>query len=161
MAHFLRRKTRFNRRDMTCIWKMRCVTPWALEVKITLHSESLSHPISIDPTFNMGQYEVTPVVYEQLFLRTKRYGQNLVFLGPTMLHHKKNFDTYKVLASTCVSSCKGLTAAKGFITDGEEEPFRGWKKELPKATHLRCIRHFQSNCREKLRETGIREAKSQ
>ena len=65
------------------------------------------------------------------------------------------------MASTCVSSCKGLTAAKGFITDGEEEPFRGWKTELPKATHLRCIHHFQSNCEEKLRETGIREAKSQ
>ena len=80
----------------------------------------------------MGQYEVTPVVYEQLFLRTKRYGQNLVFLGLTMLHHKKNFDTYKVLASTCVSSCKGLTAAKGFITDGEEEPFRGWKQGFQK-----------------------------
>ena len=63
--------------------------------------------------------------------------------------------------STCVSSCKGLTAAKGFITDGEEELFCAWKTELPKATHLRCIRHFQSNCKEKLRETGIREAKSQ
>ncbi|CAH3132305.1 unnamed protein product [Pocillopora meandrina] len=57
-------------------------------------SESLSHPIRIDPTFNM----VTQVVYKQLFLRTKRYGQNPVFLVPTMLHHKKNFDTYKVLA---------------------------------------------------------------
>lgn len=113
-------------------------------------SENLSHPISIDPTFNMGQYEVTPVVYKQMFLRTKRYGQNLVFLGPTMLHHKKNFDTYKLLASTCVSSGKGLTAAKGFITDGEEELFRAWKTELPKATHLRCILHFQSSCKEKL-----------
>ena len=96
-----------------------------------------------------------------MFLRTKRYGQNPVFLGPIKPHHKKNFDTYKVLVSTCVSSCKGLTAAKGFITDGEEELFRTWKTELPKATHLRCIRPFQSNCKEKLCETGIREARSQ
>ena len=65
------------------------------------------------------------------------------------------------MVSTCVSSCKGLTAAKGFITDGEEELFRTWKTELPKATHLRCIRPFQSNCKEKLCETGIREARSQ
>lgn len=99
-------------------------------------SGSLSHPISIDP------YEVTPVVYKQLFLRTKRYGQNPVFLSPTMLHHNKNFDTYKVLASTCVSNCKGLSETKGFITDGEEELFRAWKTELTKGTHLRCIRHF-------------------
>ena len=26
---------------------------------------------------------------------------------------------------------------------------------------MRCIHHFQSNCKEKLRETGIREAKAQ
>ena len=58
-------------------------------------SGSLSHPINIDPTFNMGQYEVTPAVCKQLlFLRTKWYGQNPVFLGPTMLHHKKNFGIY-------------------------------------------------------------------
>ena len=65
------------------------------------------------------------------------------------------------MASACVSSCKGLTVGKGFISDGEEEQLCAWKTELPKATHLRCIRHFQSNCKEKLRETGIREAKSQ
>ena len=78
-----------------------------------------------------------------------------------MLHHKKNFDTYKVLASTCLSNCKRLSEAKGFITDGEEELFNAWKTELPKATHLRCIRHFQSNCKQKLQEIGIREAKAQ
>ena len=68
-------------------------------------SAKLSHPISIDPTFNMGQYEVTPVVYKHLFLTSKQYGQSPVFLGPTMLHHKKNFDTYKVLSSATVGNC--------------------------------------------------------
>ena len=141
---------------------------WVLGTDIMCHdlvrfscSDSGSHPISIDPTFNMGQYEVTPVVYKQLFLRTKRYGESPVFIGPTMIHHKKNFDTFKVLASTCVSNCKGLANAKGYITDGEEELVRAWKSELPKATHLRCIRHFEGNCKQKLREIGIREAKSQ
>ena len=93
-------------------------------------SESESHPISIDYTFNMGQYKVTPVVYKQLFLRTKRYGTGPVFIGPTMIHHKKDVDTYKVPASTCVSNCKGLTNAKGFVTDGEEELVQTWKTEL-------------------------------
>ena len=114
-----------------------------------------------DPTFNMGQYEVTPVVYKQLFLRTKRFGENPVFIGPTMIHHKKNFHTFKILASTFVSNCKGLADAKGYITHGEEELVPAWKTELPKATHLRCIRHFEGNCKQKLREIGIRDAKSQ
>ena len=70
-------------------------------------SESESYPISIDYTFNMGQYKVTPVVYKQLFLRSKRYGTGPVFIGPTMIHQKKDVNTYKVLASTCVGNCKG------------------------------------------------------
>ena len=123
-------------------------------------SESLSHPISIDPTFNMGQYEVTPIVYKHLLLASKRTGESPIFLGPTMLHHKKNVDTYKVFAATCVASCKGLEKAKGY-TDGEAALDRAWKTELTKATYLRCLRHFKGNCQQKLRELGVREAKSQ
>lgn len=107
----------------------------------------------------MGGDEVTQVVYRQLFLYRKRYGQNPVFLGPKKLHHQKNFDTYKVMASTCISNCKGLNEAKGFLTDGEEELFHAWKTELPKATHLRCTCHFENNSKQKLLEIGIREAK--
>lgn len=124
-------------------------------------SESSSHPMSIDPTFNMGQYEVTPIVYKHLLLASKRTGESPIFLGPTMLHHKKNVDTYKVFAATCVASCKGLEKAKGYITDGEAALDRAWKTELPKATHLRCLRHFKGNCQKKLRELGVREEKSQ
>ena len=44
---------------------------WVLDTKVMCgdpgrfaSSEKLSHPICIDPTFNMGQFEVTPVVYK-------------------------------------------------------------------------------------------------
>lgn len=47
-----------------------------------------------------------------------------------MLHHKKNFDTYKVLSSTTVGNCKGLSQAKGYITDGEEALDRASKSEF-------------------------------
>lgn len=48
-----------------------------------------------------------------------------------------------------------------YITDEEEELDRAWKSELTKATHLRCIQHFEGNCKQKLREVGILDAKSQ
>ena len=78
-------------------------------------SEELSHPISIDPTFNMGQFEVTPVVYKHLFLTSKRTRNSPIFLGPTMIHHRKDFETYKVLSSTCVASIKGLEKCKDIL----------------------------------------------
>lgn len=71
-------------------------------------NEVVSHPMSTDPTFNMGQFEVEPVVYKHLFLTSKRTGSSPVFLGSTMIHHRKDFQTYKVLSSTCVAACKGL-----------------------------------------------------
>ena len=47
-------------------------------------SENLSYPVSIDPTFNMGPFEVTPVVYKHLSLKSRRTGENPIFLGPSM-----------------------------------------------------------------------------
>lgn len=141
---------------------------WVLGTKVMCNdlgwftsSEKLSHPICVDPTFNMGQFEVTPVVYKQLFLNSKRTGNNPVFLGPTMIHHRKDFQTYKVLSSTCVASCRGLDKCRGYITDGEEALDMAWKTDLPKARHLRCIKHFESNCKRQLNTIGIKEANKQ
>ena len=40
----------------------------------------------------MGQFEVTPVVYKHLLSNSKRTNGSPVFLGPTMIHHKKTYD---------------------------------------------------------------------
>ena len=46
-------------------------------------SDLLSYPFCVDPTFKMGQLEVTPVVYKHLLLKSKRRKESPVFLGPT------------------------------------------------------------------------------
>ena len=46
-------------------------------------SDKHSHPIFIDPTFNMGQFEVTLVVYKNFFLTSKPTSTNPIFIGPT------------------------------------------------------------------------------
>jgi hypothetical protein len=69
-------------------------------------SDKLSHPISIDPTFNMDHYEVTPIVYKHLFLTTKRYGENPIFLGPTMLHHKKRLTHIKCCCQLSLATAR-------------------------------------------------------
>ena len=109
----------------------------------------------------MGQLGVTPVVYKHLFLTEKENWKDTLFLGPTMIHHSKDFQTYKVLSLTCVSSCKGLKKAKGYITDGEDALDKAWRTEIPKARHLRCMKHFESNCKQKLNSIGIKEGKQQ
>lgn len=99
-------------------------------------SDLLSHPFSVDPTFQMGQFEVTPVVFKNLLLKSKRMDESTVFLGPTMIHHKKTYDAYITLAVTCASKYKGLSKAKGFITDREENLQRPFEDELKNAKSL-------------------------
>ena len=121
----------------------------------------LSYPFCVDPTFKMGQFEVTPIVYKNQLLKSKRTNESPVFLGPTMIHHKKTYAAYRTLASTCAAKCKEITKAKGFITDGEENLYKAFEDELKNARSLRCFKHFETNCKEKLRTTGIRKTKEQ
>ena len=81
-------------------------------------SELLSYPFSVDPTFQMGKFEVTPVVYKTLMLKSRRTQENPIYLGPAMIHHKKTYDAYRSLAGSLALKCKGLTDAKGWSLTG-------------------------------------------
>ena len=119
-------------------------------------SKLLSYPFSVDPTFQMGKFEVTPVVYKNLMLKSRRTQENPIYLGPAMIHHKKTYGAYRSLAGTLALKCKGFTDVKGFVTDGEVELQRAFDGSLPTGQSLRCFKHFESNCKEKLREIGIK-----
>lgn len=124
-------------------------------------SPLLTFPFSVDPTFSLGAFEVTPIVYKHMFLRSKITGEHPVFLGPAMVHHRKDHATYKILSSVCANNCGNFKAAKGFITDGELALSEAFISDLPLATHLRCFKHFEKNCRAKLRGIGIQSRKKQ
>ena len=76
-----------------------------------------------------------------------------------MIHHSKSEATYQMLATTCVRKCSSLTKAKGFIIDGEtalQNAFQ-FHLQLKHSQSLRCFKHFENNCKNKLRDIGIRE----
>lgn len=47
--------------------------------------------LTIDPTFSLGNFDVTPITYRHLLLETKRTGTYPAFLGPTLIHYQKTF----------------------------------------------------------------------
>ena len=51
--------------------------------------------------------------------------------------------------------------AKGFITDGEENLQQAFEDELKNTRSYRCFKLFENNCKEKLREIGVRHKKKQ
>ena len=56
-------------------------------------NETKFRPFSVDPTFDIRQFNVTPISYEHLLLETKRDGKHPTMIGPVCivaprLHHR-------------------------------------------------------------------------
>ena len=121
-------------------------------------SEALSHPFSVDPMFNFGEFEVTPYSYKNLMLKCKRTNEPPIFIGPTAIHHSKTKAAYKKITSAVVANSLELAAKeRGFITDGEQPLHSALGESTKKATILRgCFNHFHQNCKKKLTDIGIR-----
>ena len=64
--------------------------------------------VTVDPTFNLGDFDVTPLTYRHLLLETVRSGNQPIFLGPTLIHYRKTFSTYLYFASTLVGLRRDL-----------------------------------------------------
>lgn len=124
-------------------------------------SKRLSYPFSVDPTFNFGQYNVTPFTYRHLLLKRKRTGVPPVFIGPTALHHSKTHITYKKITNAVSENVKGFRDCLSFMTDGEVALHTALSESFPGAVGLRCFMHFKRNCKEKLGEIGIRRSNDQ
>ena len=53
--------------------------------------------LSIDPTFNLGAFYVTPVVFLYKAFVCKRTGNPPIFLGPVLIHQRMNTKAYRFL----------------------------------------------------------------
>ena len=56
--------------------------------------------LSIDTTFNIGDFYVTPKTYRHLLLEDWRTGKPPLLLGPTLIHTRKNSDTFNHFGAT-------------------------------------------------------------
>lgn len=57
------------------------------------------HPFSlsilgVDATFNLGEFNVTPMVYRHLLLENKKSGHPPLLLGLLLMHYQKQFRSY-------------------------------------------------------------------
>ena len=50
--------------------------------------------LSVDPTFNFGEFSVTPTSYRNIILKNRKTNKSPVFVGPIFIHHSKTKETY-------------------------------------------------------------------
>ena len=107
--------------------------------------------LSIDPTFNLGPFYVTPMTYHNLLVTTPRKN-NPILLGPILIHKTKTFQPFHYLGSTLIRLNSALIGLKAFGTDGEPELIKAFRLLFPKAVYLRCTNHLRQIIKDKLRD---------
>jgi len=111
--------------------------------------------LTIDPTFSLGDFDVTLITFRHLLLQSKRFKQSPVFVGPACIHFKKSFATYLFFASTVIGQCRELEGVRALGTDGESALIDAFKHEFGFAQHLTCFIHVRRNVKSKLNECNI------
>ena len=111
--------------------------------------------MGVDPTFNFGDFNVTPIVYRNLLLEHRTKGHSPLMLGPILVHQQKKFSSYNYFAFTLIGLKPSLRNVLAFGTDGECELIKAFTNNFPNAIHLRCFRHFKTNLSSKLKDLAV------
>lgn len=108
----------------------------------------------IDPTYNLGQFYVTPTTYPHLMLQDITTRKHPSLLGPVLVHQRMDFPSFNYFSSTLIGVNKNLRNVKAFGTDGQEALIDAFSHSFPNAV-LRCFIHMKKNVAEKLRDYGL------
>ena len=113
--------------------------------------------LGVDPTFNLGDFDVTVTTYRHLLLRPRETpaGKPPVMLGPMFLHVRKDFTAYHFFSSALVGQRPHLSSLQAYGTDGELALENALKATFQNAQHVRCFLHFRGNIERKLQELKL------
>ena len=135
-----------------------CYADWQLGDLERFCTNSADHEfsiLSVDTTFNLGDFFVTPTSYKHLLLEDIRTGESPVIIGPVLVHQQMKFTSFNYLASVLIDGNKKLRNIQAFGTDGDTNLSDALGHNFPFALALRCFIHFERNIQGKLRDLGI------
>ena len=110
--------------------------------------------LSVDPTFNLGDFDVTVTMYRHLML-INSHGSHPVMIGPMFIHQRKKFESYYFFASSLVGLHPSMRNLQAFGTNGEKALANALHTVFNKAVHVRCFLHFKGNLDSRLQDLGI------
>ena len=106
----------------------------------------------LDPTFNLGDFYVTPIVFPLINYVQKKNKCPPTLIGPVLIHHQMQFSTYSYFLNQIVSLKPEIRQIKAVGTDGEIALYSAVKEHFPDAIRLRCLKHIRDSIERKLSE---------
>ena len=113
-------------------------------------------PLTVDPTFDFGPYNVTPISYQHLIVLRREDGKHPTMIGPVLLHEKKTQSTYSLFGGTLKSLEPELKNLMAFGTDDEKALVGGFNETFKRATCLLYEIHLCKNIDTKLLSMDIK-----
>lgn len=113
--------------------------------------------LGVDPTFNIFEENIslTVMTYRNLKLHHNATQKSPVFIGPLLMHQRKDWKTYSRFANSLIAECPDLEGVLACGTDGEKALIDGLKRNFRFALLLRCFIHFKDNVKRELERRGI------
>ena len=111
--------------------------------------------MTIDPTFSLGDFDVTVITYRHTMLSSRQSKQPPGMIGPVMVHYRKTFSSYLFFGTSLLGLRRELLKVKCFGTDGEQALVDAFKHTFSNSFHLTCTLHVRRNTKAKLQELGI------
>ena len=145
-------------RDVKAAPEPQCIlfTDWQLADLVRFATKPSEFCVfTADTTYNLGDFYVTPTTYQHLMLEDTISRKHPFFLGPILIHQRKNFSAFNYLASTLIGFNKKLQDVQFFGTDGDPALIEALSHNFHSAKQLRCFIHLKKNITEKLRDRGI------
>ena len=100
-------------------------------------------PIGVDPTFKLGEFFITPIVFTLRMLVSKQSGKSPVYLGPILIHQTQKFSAFHYFASQIVALKPELRNIQAIGTDGETALYNALKSVFPHGYSLAMFHTFQ------------------
>ena len=114
-------------------------------------------PISVDPTFNFGVFNVTSFTFRSFMVQCKSKNVAQKWVSATMIGpHSKTADTYETSIRSIAKKCKLENTSDMLVkTDREPALITAILNIFKKCTLLRCTTHSENNCKDYLKQIGI------
>ena len=98
--------------------------------------------MGVDPTFNLGEFSVTPIVYQHLLVQVRTSRKSPWLLGPLLIHYRKEFRNYNFFFSSLVGLRRSLMDIKAGGTDGEKNIIEALKTQFKDIVSQEKISQF-------------------
>ena len=117
-----------------------CCYEWQLQDMVRFLTSNYRFTVlSVDTTYKLGEFYVTPMAYHHVMVEDIKTKKHLVMLGPLLVHQKVDFTAFNYFVSTLIGLKKELRNVLAFGSDGDKALVEALSHNFPYAIQLHCF----------------------